>query len=99
MVEQMHEFLSSSSFFAVAITVSAFCIGAVCQSKWKKAILNPILIGAALVMLTLWVLDIPVEQYQQDCKPLSFLTTPATICLAIAFYEQLQKLKKHFPAI
>ena len=62
----MHEFLSSSSFFAVAITVSAFCIGAVCQSKWKKAILNPILIGAALVMLTLWVLDIPVEQYQQD---------------------------------
>lgn len=95
----MNEILSSSSFFAVALTVIAFCIGAACQRKWKKAILNPILIGAALVMLTLWALDIPVEQYQADCKSLSFLMTPATICLAIAFYEQLQKLKKHLPAI
>jgi putative effector of murein hydrolase len=27
------------------------------------------------------------------------LLTPATICLAIGFYEQVQKLKKHIPAI
>ena len=95
----MADLLSGSSFFAVTLTVIAFCIGAACQRKWKKAILNPILIGAALVMLTLWALDIPVEQYQADCKSLSFLMTPATICLAIAFYEQMQKLKKHLPAI
>ena len=95
----MGEILSGSGFFAVALTVMAFCIGLACQKKWKKAIFNPIMIGAALVMLTLWALDIPVEQYQQDCKPLSYLLTPATICLAIAFYEQLQKLKKHLLAI
>ena len=95
----MGEILSGSGFFAVALTVMAFCIGLACQKKWKKAVFNPIMIGAALVMLTLWALDIPVEQYQQDCKPLSYLLTPATICLAIAFYEQLQKLKKHLLAI
>ena len=95
----MADLLSGSSFFAITLTVIAFCIGTACQRKWKKAILNPILIGAALVMLTLWLLDIPVEQYQTDCKPLTYLTTPATICLAIAFYEQLQKLKKHLPAV
>ena len=95
----MTQILSQSGFFAVALTVTAFCIGAACQSKWKTAILNPILIGAALVMLTLWVLDIPVQQYQQDCKLLTYLITPATICLAIGFYEQLQKLKKHLRAI
>ena len=95
----MTQILSQSGFFAVALTVTAFCIGAACQRKWKKAILNPILIGAALVMLTLWVLDIPVQQYQQDCKLLTYLITPATICLAIGFYEQLQKLKKHLRAI
>ena len=95
----MTRILSESGIFAIALTVAAFCIGAVCQSKWKKAVLNPILIGSALVMLTLWVLDMPVQQYQQDCKPLTYLTTPATICLAIAFYEQLQKLKKHLSAI
>jgi len=95
----MGELLSGSGFFCVALTVMAFCAGSACQKKWKKAIFNPIMIGALLVMFTLWILDIPVEQYQQDCKPLAYLTTPATICLAIAFYEQLQKLKKHLPAI
>ena len=95
----MSEILSSSSFFCIALTVTAFCIGAACQAKWKKAIFNPIMIGAVLVMLALYWLDIPVEQYQLDCKPLTYLTTPATICLAIAFYEQLQKLKQHLPAI
>jgi putative effector of murein hydrolase len=95
----MAEFFRESSCFGIALTVAAFCVGAACQKKWKKAVFNPILIGAALVMVVLWVLKIPVEQYQNACKPLTFLLTPATICLAIGFYEQVQKLKKHIPAI
>lgn len=95
----MGEFFTGSGFFCIALTVGAFCIGSACQNKWKKAILNPILIGAVLVMAVLYLLDIPVEQYRQDCLPLTYLTTPATICLAISFYEQLQKLKKHLLAI
>lgn len=95
----MRDILESSTFFAVALTVTAFCIGAACQKKWKKAVFNPILIGAGLVMLALYALDVPVDVYQQGCKALSFLTTPATICLAIGCYEQLQRLKKHLPAI
>ena len=95
----MAEFFRESSCFGIALTVAAFCVGAACQKKWKKAVFNPILIGAALVMIVLWVLKIPVEQYQNACKPLTFLLTPATICLAIGFYEQVQKLKKHIPAI
>lgn len=95
----MCEYLTKSSFFGITLTVVAFCIGTAFQKKWKKAIFNPILIGAAIVMLTLWLLDIPVEQYQMDCKPLTYWMTPATICLTIAFYEQLHALKKHLPAI
>ena len=95
----MRELLTGSSFFCIALTIASFCIGSACQKKWNKAILNPILFGAILVMITLWALDIPVEQYQLDCRPLSYLMTPATICLAIAFFEQLQALKKHLPAI
>ena len=92
-------FFRESDFFGIALTVAAFMVGTACQKKWKKAIFNPILIGAALVMIVLWALKIPVEQYQNACKPLTFLLTPATICLAIGFYEQVQKLKKHLPAI
>ena len=95
----MGEILSGSGFFCVVLTIGAYHVGWLCQKKWKKAIFNPILIGTILVMLALWALNIPVEQYQNDCKPLTYLTTPATICLAIAFYEQLKKLKKHSWAI
>ena len=95
----MGEILSGSGFFCVVLTIGAYHVGWLCQEKWKKAIFNPILIGTILVMLALCALNIPVEQYQNDCKLLTYLTTPATICLAIAFYEQLKKLKKHFLAI
>lgn len=95
----MIELLTSSGFFAIALTLAAFLVGRVCQEKGKIALLNPILIGAVLVMLALWALDVPLEQYQQDCKALSYWMTPATICLAIGFYEQLQSLKKHLLAI
>ena len=75
----MGELLSGSSFFCIALTIGAYYTGFRGQRKWKKAVFNPILIGAALVMLTLWILEIPVEQYQHDCKPLTYLMTFACL--------------------
>ncbi len=95
----MTQLLQNNSFFCILLTVGAFCIGSACQSRWKKAILNPILIGAALVMLTLSALKIPASDYQAACKPLSYLMTPATICLGISFAEQVRTLRPQLPAI
>ena len=95
----MLDFFLSSGYFSVALTVGAFFLGTACQKKWNLAILNPILIGAGLVMLTLTVFKIPVETYQEGCRSLTWIMTPATICLAISFAEQLQTLKKHLPAV
>ena len=50
-------------------------------------------------MTALTVLHIPNSAYQEAVRPLSFLMTPATICLALSFYEQLMKLKKHLAMI
>ena len=93
------DFLADSQFFAVFITVAAFCIGVFVQKKIKHTLANPILIGAVIVMIVLSVLGIPNSEYQSSVAPLQFLLTPATICLAIEFYEQLLKLKKNLPAI
>ena len=95
----MTEFLTGSSYFCVCLTVLAFSFGSFVQKKYRLAFLNPILIGAILVMAVLLVLDIPNETYQTGCRVLSFLLTPATICLAISFYEQFQALKKHLVAV
>ena len=95
----MHEFLVSSSYFCVLLTLVAFSLGNLCQKKWKLAVLNPILIGAGFVMAVLTVLDIPNETYQTGCQILNYLLTPATICLSISFYQQFRKLKQHIWAI
>ena len=95
----MTDLLTGNTFFCVALTLVAFSVGSVCQKKWNKAILNPILIGAILVMVVLTLLDIPNSTYQAGCQILSYLLTPATICLAISFYEQFQTLKSHLPAV
>jgi len=95
----MHDFISGSSFFAVALTLVVFSFALFCQKKWKLAILNPILVSAVLIIALLSILDIPNATYQAGCSILSYLLTPATICLAISFYEQFQSLKKHLLAV
>lgn len=95
----MREFLNGSTYFCVTLTLVAFALASACQKKWKLAILNPILVSAALIIAALKLLDIPNSTYQAGCQVLNYLLTPATICLAISFYEQFQKLKKHLGAV
>ena len=95
----MTELLNSSTYFCVLLTLAAFSIGSLCQKKWRLVIFNPILIGAGLVMAVLLLLDIPNETYQDGCRILSYLLTPATICLSISFYQQFQELKQHLKAV
>ena len=95
----MHEFFSASNYFFMVLTLAVFALASFVLKKTKLVILNPILISAAILMLILSVLNIPNAQYQAGCAMLSYLLTPATICLAIGFYQQFQALKKHLWAI
>ena len=91
----MTELFSSSTYFFTALTVIAFSLASILQKKTRLVALNPIMVSALAIIAFLSVLDIPVAVYQDGCRILSYLLTPATICLAISFYEQIGKLKKH----
>ena len=95
----MAEFAASSVFFGLFITLGAYFIGLAIKKKTGLTVMNPILIGTALVIALLSFLDIPYETYNQSAKLISSLLTPATICLAVPLYEQLALLKKHKAAI
>ena len=95
----MADFAASSVFFGLFITLAAYFIGLAIKTKTGLAVMNPILIGTALVIALLSFLDIPYEAYNQSAKLISSLLTPATICLAVPLYEQLALLKKHKAAI
>ncbi len=95
----MADFLTGLPLFCLVLTVGAFQIGLWCQKKTRSALCNPILIGAILVIGVLLVTGIDPETYQEGTTGLSWLLTPATICLAVPLYRQLKLLKKSLPAI
>ena len=95
----MLEFLKNSAFFGVLISVLSYGIGMLLKKKWKLAIFNPLLISIALTIAALICLHINYDTYNEGAKYLSYLLTPATVCLAIPLYEQLELLKHNWKAI
>lgn len=95
----MNEFAASSVFFGVFVTLAAYFLGLKVKEKTGLAIMNPLLIAIVLVMLLLRGLDIDYAVYNQSARLVSSLLTPATVCLAVPLYEQLQLLKRHKAAI
>lgn len=95
----MADFFENSVFFGVALSICAYGIGVVINKKFKFGILNPLLISIALVIVILVVSDINYDTYYTGAKYISYLLTPATVCLAIPLYEKLELLKKNIKAI
>lgn len=47
----------------------------------------------------LLALQIPYDVYEEGAQYISYLLTPATVCLAVPLYEQVELLRKHKKAI
>ncbi len=95
----MADFLTALPLFSIVLTCGAFQIGAWCQKKTKSPLCNPILVGAILVIAVLLLTGIDPEVYEQNTQAISWLLTPATVCLAVPLHRQLKILKKNLPAI
>lgn len=95
----MSEFFTSSVFFGVFISLLSYIIGTALKKRFKLAMFNPLLIAIVLTTLLLLLLHIDYDTYYNGAKYISFLLTPATVCLAVPLYEQLELLKKNFVAL
>lgn len=93
------EFLANSMYWAIVISLASYVFGDVLKRKFKIAVMNPILISVALTSVFLLATGSDYSQYKANSSLLSWLLTPATICLAIPLYEQLSVLKKNGLAI
>ena len=91
--------LLAIGIFPLILTLAAFRVGQLCQAKWKSPLLNPILTAAILVIAFLLATGMEVSSYKAGVSAISWLMTPATICLAIPMYEQFQALRKNLKAV
>jgi len=95
----MNEIISSSAFFGVFISLFAYYIGTLLKKKFRLTIFNPLLVAIVLIIVFLKVFHIDYASYHASAKYLSYLLTPATVCLAIPLYQQLHLLRGNIKAI
>ena len=91
--------LYDSMFFGVMLTLVAYSIGVIIKQKLKLALFNPLLISIGLIIAFLAVSGMEYDTYYKSTTIISYMLTPATVCLAVPMYEQMKLLKKNMKAI
>ena len=95
----MTELLTDSLFFGFFLSLAAYGVGLVMKKRWKLAIFNPLLVSIVLVIVFLAVTGLDYQVYNDGAKYLSYLLTPATVCLAVPLYEQFALLRRNRKAV
>lgn len=95
----LQDLIFNSALFGLILSLVAYEIGLRIKKKLKLAIFNPLLISIAIIIAFLLFFNIDYEEYNNGAKYLGYLLTPATMCLAVPLYEQLEILKKNVKAI
>lgn len=95
----MNDFFRESMFAGVTLSLVAYLVGTLLKKKFKLGIFNPLLISIVVSIAVLVVGKVDYDTYNEGAKYLSWLLTPATVCLAIPLYEQWGLLLKNFKAV
>ena len=88
--------LFASPFFGISLSFIAFWIGVSIQKKTGLVLCNPLLIAIVLVSAVLLVCRIPYESYNVGGTIINMFLAPATACLAVSIYTQINLLKENW---
>ena len=91
--------LQESTFMGAAISLIAYFVGMELKKKLKHDVLNPLLLSIVFTIIFLLVSKVSYDTYYEGAQYISYLLTPATVCLAIPLYEQFEILKNNWKAI
>ncbi|SHK24370.1 LrgB family protein [Hespellia stercorisuis] len=95
----MNNFLTASAYAGVTISILFYLLGMYLKKKFKFGFLNPLLLAILFTMVLLLLSGVDYDTYNAGARYLSWLLTPATVCLAIPLYEQIQLLKDNYQAV
>ncbi|MCR5415354.1 MAG: LrgB family protein [Pseudobutyrivibrio sp.] len=95
----MAEFMQSSAYAGVTISLIAYAVGAWLKRKFGFGFFNPLLISIVVTIVVLVGCNVDYDTYNEGAQYLGWLLTPATVALAIPLYEELELLKKNAKAV
>ena len=90
----LREILGNSQYWGLTLSIAAYLFACWLKQKTKLAFLNPILVSVIVIIAFLLGVGIDYDTYNKGASYLSWLLTPATVCLAIPLYKQLHLLKE-----
>lgn len=95
----MGEMMKQSAFAGVTLSLVSYMLGMYLKKKCKWGIFNPLLISIIVTIAVLVVCRVDYATYNKGASYLSWLLTPATVCLAIPLYEQWSLLRRNYKAV
>lgn len=95
----MNDFFQNSVYFGAVITFLSYGLGLFLKNRYKKPIFNPLLLAIFFTIASLSVFHVDYRLYFEGSKYISYLLTPATICLAVPLYEEFERMKENIAAI
>ena len=98
-VSALKTMLEQSVFLGVFLSLGSYGLGMWLKRKTSWALMNPLLIAVVLVVAFLAISGVSYTSYSNGARILDYLLTPATICLAVPLYQQIELLKKNYKAV
>lgn len=98
-VSALKTMLEQSVFLGVFLSLGSYGLGMWLKRKTGWALMNPLLIAVVLVVAFLAISGVSYTSYNNGARILDYLLTPATICLAVPLYQQIELLKKNYKAV
>lgn len=91
--------IEDSVYLGSIISIGSYAIGTWLRRRTGWALANPLLVSIVLVIAFLMSTGISYGSYKAGTGIISYMLTPATVCLAVPMYEQLKHLRRNFKAV
>ncbi|WP_112311680.1 LrgB family protein [Pseudogemmobacter bohemicus] len=88
-------YLARDPLLWLAMTVAAYAMGLVLFNRTGRVpVLNPAMMAMALLALVLLATGTSFETYFEGAQFVHFLLGPATVCLALPLYDNLDRVRR-----
>ncbi len=85
-----------NEFAFILLTIVLFKLSLIISNKFKRALLNPILISAIIIIIILKTFNIPYSDYNKGGSLIAKALGPIVVVLAIPLYKNRFDLMKNF---
>ncbi len=91
----MIEFLASSPYFGVALTLAMFMLAVLINKRWPNPFTTPLFLATVFVVMALLLMGVPYGVYNNSAQYITYFLVPVTVCFAVPMYKQLPLLRRH----